>query len=545
MTKIPVKFLNFNKESPSKGYWDMYLLEKFFSNKPFKVLDDDDIELEMIVVIPARHNYDHIDQINNYLAALNGVLLIIAGDEEGLFELDKIKHPNMKLWLMTPQAGREYKNVDRFIGEGVTPHTELLPKEPPVKDVRWFFSGQVTHGRRFECVNTLQAINDHTEHKGQLNKTDGFTKGLSVEEYISKMATARVIPCPSGPVTPDTFRFYEALESGCIPIADVYSSSNSNSNYWALLFGENFPFPTIKEYNDLQDLINYYNDTFEVNSNKVFAWWIMYKRNLKNGLIDDFESISSFRKNTNGITAIIPTSPSKLHPDTSIIEESIKSIRAHLPTEEIIITFDGVRKEQEHLTEQYNEYIRRVLWKINREYTNIVPILFENHTHQVGMMREALKHVRTDKILYVEHDTPLTADMPIDFESVSKMIDTKTADLIRFHFEAFIPKEHDSLIVSEPINHFGMDYVKTIQWSQRPHVASVEFYNRVLQHFSPDAISFIEDWLHSVVINAYKIEQMQGWNRFKIWIYHPKGGNIKRSYHTDGRAGEDKYSMKF
>lgn len=545
MKKIPVKFLNFNKESPSKGYWDMFLLEKFFKEKPFYEVSESDVELDMIVVIPARHNYDHIDKINDYISALNGVLLIVAGDEEGLFRVEDIKHPNMKLWLMTPQAGKDYPNVDKFIGEMTTPHTDLLPLEAPNKDQRWFFSGQITHGRRFECANTLDAINKLTENKGLLNKTDGFTKGLSVDEYMREMAISRVIPCPSGPVTPDTFRLYEALESGCVPIADIYTSNNKESNYWNMLFGDNLVFPTISDYEELADKINYFNDTFNESSNKIFAWWIKYKRDLRDSLISDFESISTYKRSINGITAIIPTSPSKLHPDTSIIEETIRNIRTHLKDEEIIITFDGVRKEQEYLREQYQEYIRKVLWIINRQYKNIIPLIFDTHTHQVGMMREALKHVKTDKILYVEHDTPITPDLPIDFDSVCKMIDSKTADLVRFHFESFIPKEHESLIVSEPMELFGVDYVKTIQWSQRPHVASVEFYHRILNHFSPNAISFIEDWIHSVVISAYKTEQMQGWNRFKIWIYHPKGGNIKRSYHTDGRAGEDKYSMTF
>ena len=32
-----------------------------------------------------------------------------------------------------------------------------------------------------------------------------------------------MIPCPSGPATPDSFRLWEALEAGCVPIADGYA----------------------------------------------------------------------------------------------------------------------------------------------------------------------------------------------------------------------------------------------------------------------------------------------------------------------------------
>ena len=67
------------------------------------------------------------------------------------------------------------------------------------------------------------------------------------------------------------------------------------------------------------------------------------------------------------LTAIIPTSPIKSHPDTSIIEETIKSIRHHLPDSEIIVTFDGVREEQEDLLEEYTEFKKQMLWKFLHE----------------------------------------------------------------------------------------------------------------------------------------------------------------------------------
>jgi hypothetical protein len=41
--------------------------------------------------------------------------------------------------------------------------------------------------------------------------------GLSREEYIYEMTNSVFVPCPDG-VNPETFRFYEALEAGCIPL---------------------------------------------------------------------------------------------------------------------------------------------------------------------------------------------------------------------------------------------------------------------------------------------------------------------------------------
>jgi hypothetical protein len=41
---------------------------------------------------------------------------------------------------------------------------------------------------------------------------------LKEEEYISLLLNSKCIPCPRGNNV-ETFRFYEALECGCIPIA--------------------------------------------------------------------------------------------------------------------------------------------------------------------------------------------------------------------------------------------------------------------------------------------------------------------------------------
>jgi len=541
--KIPVKFLNFNPSSPERGYWDMYLIEKMLSGPEFEeyISYPSSTGGHAIIVVPGRHNVEFADQINTYINRLAGVLLIIAGDEEASFPLERLQHPNMKLWMMTPHQDKKYMNVDHFIGEGPTPHCEKISKEAPSKTQRWFFAGQNTHKRRGECIRALRKVPN-----GKLIETLGFTQGIPPEEYINELYKSVVIPCPSGPATPDTFRFYEALEAGCIPIADAISSRSSEKGYWHTLFGEDLPFPVLEDWSKVEDYINFFNDTYPNRSNKVFAWWQMYKRNLYHSLLEDYHFVTGNKMNNSGLTAIIPTSPGYTNPSTAMIEETIATIRHHHPDIEIIITFDGVRKEQETRRPNYEEYIRKMLWKCNHVYKNIVPIVFEDHTHQVGMMREAMKYVRTDKILYMEHDAPLTPDLPIEWGGIFKMIDSRLADVMRFHFESFIPQPHEYLMIDKtPVENYGVKAVRTWQWSQRPHVASSEFYNRILRdHFTAEAKTFIEDKMYSVLTTSFARQQIHGWNMFKVWLYHPDG-NIKRSYHTDGRGSEEKYSMTF
>ena len=88
----------------------------------------------------------------------------------------------------------------------------------------------------------------------------------------------------------------------------------------------------------------------------------------------------------------------------------------------------------------------------------------------------------------------------------------------------------------------GGSFLRTVQWSQRPHVASKAFYRRILsENFSQDANCFIEDLLHGKVMNSFNQDGVLGWDQWKLGIYHPMTGNMKRSYHTDGREGGKKY----
>lgn len=540
MSNIKVYFVNFNENAPCRGYWDMYWLEAMFSSKRFEIFENVEPTSDYgIVIIPGRQNINNVDRINTYIANFKGVLVIITGDEESQFPHTQLKHSNMKLWVMAPHAGNSYPNVDKFIGTFITPHCELLPERFPEKDLKWFFAGQITHPRRLKCAMELRRRKD-----GLLVESPGFTQGLAPEEYIKNMARAMVIPCPSGPETPDTFRFYEALESACIPIADEISPKNRNQGYWNMIFGEDFELPKLLNWRIVHGLIDYNYDVYNTKIIDVFSWWLRYKRDLYYSLLQDFAIVSGMNT-SNEITVIVPTSPVPSNPDTSFIEETISTIRTHLPEAEIIITFDGVREEQKEIEPKYFEYIRNVLWLANRKWKNVYPLVFKEHNHQVGMCREAMKYVKTDKILYVEHDAPLTPDEPIEWEGVFKMIDSGQADMVRFHFEAHIPEVHQEMMLDkEPLEVCGIKAVRTFQWSQRPHVASTKFYNRILNdHFTPGAKTFIEDKMHGVVVSAYRREQLQGWNKFKLWIYHPDG-QIKRSYHTDARGQNSKYDDK-
>lgn len=232
--------------------------------------------------------------------------------------------------------------------------------------------------------------------------------------------------------------------------------------------------------------------------------------------------------NKNDITVVVVTSVLPSHPDTSILDETILSVRQHLPNNEIILQIDGLREERLNRKEDYDEFKNRILWKCLHEWKNVLPIIFDDHSHQTNMMKETIGFVQTAAILYIEGDAPITPDIEIDWQKCLDMLEYEKANTIRFHFEASIPIEHEHLML-------GLEdgFMKTIQWSQRPHLSLTKYYREVVLPACDDK-TFIEDKFHGVV-------QDDGWDKHKLWIYHPEG-NIKRSYHLDGRAGTRKFT---
>lgn len=486
-----LKIIHLQLNNKAKGtYWDhtflLDCLEGLDSNR-------------VVVIIPGAYQWNITDEINRELAKYKKVLVFVTSDEECKFDIKKLKHSNMIVYS-------QYNNGGKLFPLGYPPNTRKILKEIGLvkKQHDWFFAGQINCSRRKMMVEELKK-----RKNGRLYESKGFAQGLDQQQYLYTLACAKTAICPPGHVAIDSFRLYEALEAGCNPIVDSIGSLDSSDTYfWEKLFGD-VGFSTFTDYKKMPT------------GKDSLAWWINKKYQIR----QQFKRDLGIKEND--IAAIIPVSPIKSHPSTRIIDETIKSIRHHLDCP-ILVTMDGVRKEQEKFKTNYMEFQKRFLWKCNFEYKDVLPVVFNKHTHQAGMMKVVLKNINIPYILYVEHDTPLTKDK-IPWNKLKKYIKSKQSNLIRFYFENQIIDEHKHLMVGKPENEF----LKTIQWSQRPHLASIEYYKQVMSNFSDKSNTFIEDKMHGIV-------QTQTWKKNKLCIYHPKE-NIRRSYHLDGRSGEKKY----
>lgn len=239
------------------SFWDQTLLKDILPS----VLSD-----RQIVIVPGAIN--EVDEVSMELEQYPSVLVIVTSDEENKFPTDKLFHPNMKVFVTYPSF-EKHKNVDGYLPIGYTPRTRELVKKNSMdtKSTDWFFAGQVTHGDRQRVMDKLVGVPN-----GRSVGTSGFAKGLDYEEYMEHMCRSKVVPCPAGNVSPDSFRLYEALEAGCIPLV-------TNKPFWEMLFGE-FPMPVLQSWDELPDAIQHFKDRPDIN-NKCHAWWQLKKRELK------------------------------------------------------------------------------------------------------------------------------------------------------------------------------------------------------------------------------------------------------------------------
>jgi hypothetical protein len=112
---------------------------------------------------------------------------------------------------------------------------------------------------------------------GHLVVTPRFTQGVPRDKYYAAMAMAKFALCPSGPCTPDSFRFAEALVAGCIPIADNRTQNPSYpEGYWNYVLGPDLPFPVIEDWNTLPDVLAEWLPEWPERSKRCRQWWTKY-----------------------------------------------------------------------------------------------------------------------------------------------------------------------------------------------------------------------------------------------------------------------------
>jgi len=99
--------------------------------------------------------------------------------------------------------------------------TENLPIINRPVDV--FFSGHMASKKRRDYMKGLidffSVLNPKDRPNLDINISGGFNMGLSGEQYSRRMHRAKIVICPAGNVSMETFRHYESMRSGSVVVS--------------------------------------------------------------------------------------------------------------------------------------------------------------------------------------------------------------------------------------------------------------------------------------------------------------------------------------
>lgn len=128
----------------------------------------------------------------------------------------------------------------------------------------WSFAGEVK-ASRVEMVRGLQSVGPSLVHDTI------FMPRLDRTHYIDLLLDSIFLPCPMGNVVLETWRLYEALEFGCIPIVE----RRATLDYYRHLFGDH-PLITVGSWSEaaseMKRLVRQ-PDELVAKQREIVAWW--------------------------------------------------------------------------------------------------------------------------------------------------------------------------------------------------------------------------------------------------------------------------------
>jgi GR25 family glycosyltransferase involved in LPS biosynthesis len=165
------------------------------------------------------------------------------------------------------------------------PHQDILIKTPklPFRQTGWSFIGTDWNGRKdlLKPLLDLEGVTQKTRFLAEWKGEGSYTR----EQYVEVMLDSTFVACPDG-VNAETFRFYEALEFGCLPLV-VRTEKNA---LWVDWVCEHLPLLPLASWSDAAGLVTHLmkeKGMLEAYRNKMIGAWMKWKKEL----FDEFREL--------------------------------------------------------------------------------------------------------------------------------------------------------------------------------------------------------------------------------------------------------------
>ena len=198
------------------------------------------------------------------------IFLFHLGDESGAYDLSQIYKNCNYIWRTF--CSNKYFENNRVTCIPIGYKSRVLDKKKNNRKYKWAFVGTPHKSSRHDLLFQFSDIKPFFCHR-----TEKFDKKIiSVEEMSEALSLTEFMPCPNGFVHPETYRVYESLECGCIPIVE------NAYQYYDRLFPHN-PFIKVDKWMDAHPIIKgWNNDQIKQKKEECKIWWNEYKDKLQN-----------------------------------------------------------------------------------------------------------------------------------------------------------------------------------------------------------------------------------------------------------------------
>ena len=265
-----------------EGKWLQDLFQQEFIVEPVSISDP--LEgYEQIIVVVIKTLWDKQLQWLSTLVAFGKTFQVIhLADEYGTDPIDFYSWPEVTGILRIysrPDLPKEKVLVVplgyhwQFRGNRDVPH--LSTPDLPFREMNWSFAGTDWQDRskNMAPLNIVQPKYvkwfENWNDPGQLKE----------DEYTSLLLNSKFVPCPAGQNV-ETYRFYEALDCGCIPLF----LNEPATETWLQIFNNEVPFLKIDSWEQAAALMHHLlNDKGQMEQYRktLLITWAKYKMGLK------------------------------------------------------------------------------------------------------------------------------------------------------------------------------------------------------------------------------------------------------------------------
>lgn len=161
-------------------------------------------------------------------------------------------------------------------------HAAHLP-DPPTFEARttlWAFAGSLDRQGRAEALRALHAAGPYVEHSKEKWSTPPPLDGHA---YIKMLRNAKFVPCFRGSRALESYRIYEAIEHGAIPVY-VPSESKDTADELRELYGGTHPFLGFQSWEQaatMLPILAKQTAVMEKHRQALLSWWAEQKKSVQ------------------------------------------------------------------------------------------------------------------------------------------------------------------------------------------------------------------------------------------------------------------------